>query len=460
MTKKVLIFTSIGIAIVLSTAMSTYLLHRESSLSSKPNIIVVSACSLRWDRIGFNNPAVRLTPKIDSWAKNSYVMKNAIAERPWQNFFYEANDIVTLSSWKKNGYDTFPERDKRNRFNIPPFSLNETGEEWYWAENDILHYQASLSELREALLRKKGSSEPFYAFVHLKYMHYPHFDSINFEEKEVAKNLSPKSFELLNRYRQDRANFDVQLPLIEFLFNDFSLLKSKFKINKDIRSAAGVISDKALADRWKLAESYQGDLKLASELYDLKIRKFDDIASEVLNLFGDRDLQKNTIVIFTGDHGEALMEHGVLGHSVNLYEEMLRYPLAIKFPRQSEGAAFEGQVNHRIISEMTKGMAKGLLNVNNFPQRIKAKAADYVMARNCANSSRAVRYRSEWKFISNVDSGRNELYNLLQDPQERQNVIESNPEMAWKLEEYLIANQKDLLAPNRQELKAKVCLTN
>jgi membrane-anchored protein YejM (alkaline phosphatase superfamily) len=45
-----------------------------------------------------------------------------------------------------------------------------------------------------------------------------------------------------------------------------------------------------------------------------------------------RGMWENTLVVLTSDHGEALGEHGVMGHVVNLYDELLHVPLVIRLP--------------------------------------------------------------------------------------------------------------------------------
>lgn len=39
-----------------------------------------------------------------------------------------------------------------------------------------------------------------------------------------------------------------------------------------------------------------------------------------------------TLVVLTSDHGDAFMEHGYLGHSNHLYEEIMRVPLIVSWP--------------------------------------------------------------------------------------------------------------------------------
>ncbi len=423
--------------------------------SPRYNVLVVSACSLRQDRIGTFNPKSKLSPKIDEWAKNGFKFTEAIAERPWQNFNYEASAIINRDFLAKLGYRRFRRANRRGyQFVIPPAARTEDSEAWYWGEDSILHFQESFDELRSMLT--KPNQRPFYAFVHLKYMHYPYLDSHNLTEKDWDR-LTPQSRKLLEQYRRHPERYEDQLPLISVLLNDFTFLKKKFKLQGDILSTAGVVSDPIRNSRWSKSKNFQADLQLVGELYDLKMSIFDDMAIQVLNLFDDEDLRRNTIIIFTGDHGEAHMEHGILGHSVNVYDDMLRYPLVVKFPAQKEGQTINGQVNHRIVAGWVKELLSGDLRADNFTTKVNAEAAEFLLARNCSNTIQTIR-TNRWKLIKNLDSAKDELYDLQNDPQERINLIETNPEIAFALEEKLIERQHDLLTTNPKEIQSKVCM--
>ncbi|MBR4900261.1 MAG: sulfatase-like hydrolase/transferase [Victivallales bacterium] len=55
-------------------------------------------------------------------------------------------------------------------------------------------------------------------------------------------------------------------------------------------------------------------------------------AKVVAMLDSDPELRDNTIVVFTGDHGEEFFEKGRLGHNSTFSEEQIRIPLVIKLP--------------------------------------------------------------------------------------------------------------------------------
>jgi len=41
---------------------------------------------------------------------------------------------------------------------------------------------------------------------------------------------------------------------------------------------------------------------------------------------------KNTILIFTSDHGEEFLERGGLSHGKSYYQEIVKVPLIIRYP--------------------------------------------------------------------------------------------------------------------------------
>lgn len=395
------------------------------------NILVVSACSVRQDHVGVYQNGRGLTPSIDAWAKDAIVFNNAIAELPWQNFNQYTHTLFTREWLKSVGYHTpFPKKG----YIVPPLRRTESGEN-YWDEKDVLQYNEGLNTL-ERTLKTDSREEPFYLFVHLKYMHYPYYDDINLNAGDW--NTLPKNLkDHLHAYVTTPERFVNKLPLIELLLNSFSLLKSVYHVKGTVVSAAGVISDPQLIQAWRRSAHFEDDIDLARSLYQLKMRKFDAQAARVLNLFGDERLRENTLVIFTGDHGESQMDHGSLGHSVNLYEEMIRYPLIVKGPGLAKSVVDE-QVNHEVMVGLVRDLLEGRLAPAEIASAARERSLTFAPSRSCSGNIRSVRWQNRWKFIKNYDRGENELYDLAHDPNERENILTREPEVAWRLEEYLM----------------------
>jgi arylsulfatase A-like enzyme len=72
----------------------------------------------------------------------------------------------------------------------------------------------------------------------------------------------------------------------------------------------------------------------ASDLYDAEVRYTDRmLIGPLLDTLRETGLYDRTLVIVTGDHGEEFYEHGAWTHGADLYDESLKVPLLIKFPR-------------------------------------------------------------------------------------------------------------------------------
>jgi arylsulfatase A-like enzyme len=64
--------------------------------------------------------------------------------------------------------------------------------------------------------------------------------------------------------------------------------------------------------------------------YKLQVEAVDKAIGEIVALLKKTGQYDNTLIVLTGSHGEALGEHGVTGHDITLYDEVLRVPLVIK----------------------------------------------------------------------------------------------------------------------------------
>lgn len=68
--------------------------------------------------------------------------------------------------------------------------------------------------------------------------------------------------------------------------------------------------------------------------YDEEIAYTDREVGRLLDAYTNLGLTDNAVIIFTADHGESMMEHEYwFWHEVNVYDEMLRVPLMIRYPQ-------------------------------------------------------------------------------------------------------------------------------
>jgi arylsulfatase A-like enzyme len=157
----------------------------------------------------------------------------------------------------------------------------------------------------------------------------------------------------------------------------------------------------------------------------------------------------NTVVVMTGDHGELLGEHGRTGHGFTLSEEVVRVPLIIRRP-EARGAVVEVPVALLDVFPTALALVTGLsfagdgLDLRPLWESKDSSAARAALLNRAFYSVtyyREARTRAAWvngwKMIQDLRGGAEELFNLSNDPQERTNLIERNPEKAAEMREHI-----------------------
>jgi arylsulfatase A-like enzyme len=71
--------------------------------------------------------------------------------------------------------------------------------------------------------------------------------------------------------------------------------------------------------------------------YDGDILYTDHHLGRLLERLRDLGRYRDALIIVTSDHGELLGEHGRLGHGTFPYDDVVRVPLIVKYPGQTEG---------------------------------------------------------------------------------------------------------------------------
>ena len=82
-------------------------------------------------------------------------------------------------------------------------------------------------------------------------------------------------------------------------------------------------------------------------IYDAAVQQSDFYFGQFLDFLKQKNAYDNSLIIFTADHGESLLEHGKWGHGENLYQADIRVPLIVKFPDQKQaGKRVAGVARH------------------------------------------------------------------------------------------------------------------
>lgn len=162
-------------------------------------------------------------------------------------------------------------------------------------------------------------------------------------------------------------------------------------------------------------------------LYDAAILEFDSkIMGPLIAHLKHLNIYHNTLIIVCADHGDEFGEHGDLLHGETLYDEVLHVPLIIKVPGLRSG---------KRIRELTQTIdilptildllqipipyhAQGVSLLPYINDESRAPLREYVYGQ---LPYMAMLRSKEWKF-SKHDNGSKELFDLIADPGEKNNL--------------------------------------
>ena len=89
---------------------------------------------------------------------------------------------------------------------------------------------------------------------------------------------------------------------------------------------------------FELIDSTDKDnIKAMVSYYDSCVLGIDqEIIKPIIRIVREKGIYDNTMIIVTGDHGESFGEHGVWGHGLDYYEQLVQVPLIMKMPAANQ----------------------------------------------------------------------------------------------------------------------------
>ena len=285
----------------------------------KFNVIAVIIESLRSDRINLSIQEKDVMPNLKKLGNESLVFKNCYSQATHSNYA-DVPPIASQYPLRSHSTHVYPEEPLYprtpiydllkqfgwrtaiissqndhwgkviNYFNTGTLDLylnpENMGAESSVAETDIgfanwvtkTKHAGSVDDkvtIDKALEWVSSSDQPFFLYLNLQSTHFPYVVPKNFK-----RQFGPEKIDFVmnfNSYPKDK------IEVVEALYND-----SAYYVDQQLN-------------------------RLLEKLKDLG--KFD-----------------STIIVVTGDHGQAFYEHGFASHANLLYDEVLKVPLIIKVP--------------------------------------------------------------------------------------------------------------------------------
>ncbi len=234
-------------------------------------------------------------------------------------------------------------------------------------------------------------------------------------------------------------------------------------VPKDLRKKVSQVNQDRQKYLTRSIEMSEEDFRILKGLYDAQIAYLDERVGDLLESLKRHGSLDNTILFILSDHGDLIGEHDLVHHSYCLYEEVVRVPLIVRLPGATRGGA----------------VVEGLVSLIDIPRTIPvwacmegetfaSQAQGEVLPLDDASSPREFIYlecerpknefeetypdfdfsvydrqllgirSKERKFIWASD-GKHELYDLLKDPREGNNLFETEKEAADALHARLLA---------------------
>src|SRR5262249_30682981 len=180
--------------------------------------------------------------------------------------------------------------------------------------------------------------------------------------------------------------------------------------------------------------------------YEAELSYVDRVLGDFLGFLDRRELLKNALVVFTSDHGEGLEDHGESTHGYFIYQSTLHVPLVIRWP-----AGVKRRPEARVDEPASLlDVAPTILDAVGLPRPAemrgrslaRAEGAEEIYSESlyARNHFGCAALRSLWvgryKYI---DAPKPELYDLLSDPGELQNLYAQQQRTAIALRERMAA---------------------
>ncbi len=396
------------------------------------NIVLIALDTQRADHLGCYGYAKRTSPFIDSIARKGVLFERCYAPNiPTHPSFTTmlsgkeaiTHNIVNIGGGAPitDGIRLLPEILKEHGYVTA--AVDSMGRHFSRGFDEYVTYQWDRSQptvLRKAetvnekalpvIERLKQQAQPFFLFLHYWDPHTPYLPPPPYDRKFYPKDKDPYD---PNNHSMDEAwNWEP----FKWYFHDWM---------------PGVT-----------------DADYVINLYDGETAYMDQ---HLRSIFAALEaIQEDTLVIITADHGEVLNEQlGYFDHH-GLYEGNVHVPLILYWPgKLPKGQRVPGFVQNLDIAPTLLELAgirdrDNMEGISLLPSIFGLRDGNYdeiYLSEATWEVKRGIR-TERWKFIDSIEQdphGRpmQELFDLQNDPQEQQNLVESHPDVVKQFKERL-----------------------
>jgi len=404
-----------------------------SPTKPKPNVVLIGVDSLRADHLSCNGYDRLTTPHIDHFARSATLFEQTYSAHIPTTSAYASmltgrdafgtqvvalrhkgplrSEVPTLAELlRAEGYQTTCVGFSANAASRG-FDSYLTFPGWgSWAEGRSPKAQNLNEVALPELQRLANANQPFFLFLRHMDPHAPY--------------LPPEPFERMFYHGDecDPANHSME-PVLAFKpFRDF------------------------LAS-WMPPGITDKDYVIAQ--YDGAVAYLDAAIEAIFTALKRLGILDNTIVVLNGDHGETLYDHECYFDHHGLYEPTLHVPLIIRYPAKLPmGKRVTGYNRHQDLVPTILELAEieppeVQFDGRSLTQLVRGDVASFaseIYITECTWMRKHGWRTPEWKLILALEPDFHfkppvELYNLIEDPDENNNLAEREPAVVANLRE-------------------------
>lgn len=421
--------------------------------AAKPNILYIMADQLAAPLLKMHNPKSQIkTPNLDKLAERSVVFDSAYCNSPlcapsrmamvtgqlvskigaYDNACSINSDTPTYAHYLRNaGYET-----------VLAGKMHFIGDQLHGYENRLTAdiypgdygWAVNWDEPERRLEWYHNASSILQAGPCVRSNQLDYDEEVMFKSKQFifdhVRKASPRPFALTVSLTHPHDPYAIEQKYWD-MYEDVDIDLPETRINEEDQDP----HSKRLLHVCDLKgmNFTDGQIKRARRAYYGAVSYVDDCIGQLLTVLKDCALDENTVIMFSGDHGDMLGERD-LWYKMSYFENSVRVPMLISHPRQFKPHRVSQNVSTLDITPTLVDLVGGALNpylpmdgTSLMPHLYGGDGHDTVFAEYMGEGTVAPMMmirRGPWKYIA-CPADPPMLYNLSRDPKELVNLAKT-----------------------------------
>jgi len=393
------------------------------------NVVLISADTLRADRLGTYGYGRDTSPALDAFADEAILFEDVTAQAPWTlpshmsmftGLYPFRHGVVDGESKLSDAAVTLADILHENGYTTVAFTGGGyVSRSYNYHRFDVFNQKGGTAGRNfDAMIEwlRQSSSRPFFLFWHDFQVHCPYVpdspnDLFSDPKYDGIVDLEPNA--------NDPLCADDDRP--------------------SCRNKCGAYFQK-IYDRMDAK-----DTEYVRDKYDGEVRQLDAKIKRILETLRERGLEEDTVVAFTSDHGEALVERGQVGHGV-MYQPVLRVPLILRIPGTGASRVHKPvelvDVMPTLLEAVGISAPEGVDGDSLLPPGKQGREDATIFSEDYLRGGRFALRSGRFKMIWDDRRGGFELYDIREDPGETTDLSDRRPELASRLRAELKARMR------------------